>query len=153
MCLCYLDTCFVVLLQTLSMCKLACAAIARAFGGVVHIFFRRSSGVLAKCSSDVLASKAAPLDGARTPLEHLARTPLERQNEMCKTPPKTLAMAAQACLHTHTHTTPHSKCPSNTHTYTPRNTTYRATARVHTHTYTLATSQRPTNHTTNQPTN
>ena len=49
------------LLHSVSVCKHAYAAIARVFWGMVHILFRRYSGVLARCSSNVLASGAAPL--------------------------------------------------------------------------------------------
>ena len=55
-------TCCVVLLHTVPVCKPVCAAIARVFGGVVHISFWRSSGVLARFSSGVLGSEAAPLE-------------------------------------------------------------------------------------------
>ena len=45
-CVCCVDTCCVVLLHSVSVSKPACAAIARVFGGVVHIAFWRSSGGL-----------------------------------------------------------------------------------------------------------
>ena len=60
-CVCSVLT-HVVLLHSVSPCKHARAAIARVFGGVVHISFRRSSGVLARCSSGVLGTEAAPLE-------------------------------------------------------------------------------------------
>ena len=76
---------------------------------------------------------------ARTPLEHLARTPLERQNEMCTTPPP-----QDLCNHctyrlTHRHTVQqhHTACVQTIHTHTPQQ---------------LANNQ-PTNKPTNQPTN
>ena len=63
---CLLDTCCVVLLHTVSVCKHVCAAIAKVLGGggVVHISFWRSSGVL-----------AAPLRS----LERRENTSLERR--------------------------------------------------------------------------
>ena len=77
------------------------------------------------------------LELPRTPLEHLARTPLERQNEMCTTPPKSLAITAHTGLHTDT-----MCCNTTSHV-----------CRQYTHTHTPATSQQPTNQQTNQPTN
>ena len=55
MCVCCLDTCCVVLLHIASLCKHVCAVIAKVLGVVVHISFWRSSGVLARCSSGVVA--------------------------------------------------------------------------------------------------
>ena len=62
MSVCCLDTCFVAVLHSVSVCKRACVAIARVFGEVVHISFWCPGGLLLRCSSGVLVSEAAPLE-------------------------------------------------------------------------------------------
>ena len=96
--------CCVVLLHRVCVWEQVCTATARVLGGAANISLCRSSGVLARRFSDVLAKQWLTHCFARTSLGR----PLQRHNEMFAAPPKTLAVAAHTCSQTHDAATPHS---------------------------------------------
>ena len=101
--------CCVVLLHSMCVREHVCAATARVLGGAANISLCRSSGVLARNSSDVPAKQRSTHCFARTSLERLARTPLERHNEMFVGPPRPLQWQhIYAPRYTHDAATPHS---------------------------------------------
>ena len=134
--------CCVVLLHRVCVWEHVCATTARVLGGLANFPLCRSSGVLARRSSDVLAKQCVDRCFARTSLERLARTPVEPHNQKFVAPPRTLAVAAHTCSQTHTrcsNTTQHAaQCPANTIDHEPQTTYQRPQTTDH--------QQQTTNH-------